>query len=114
MAKEIVNREVAIFIKAGDAQRVYDLLIARQKLFNAELATANNPKRIEQLKKNLKELEEPISRAAKKLSGELSPALKDTTATAARLRNELSLMSKEDIGFDEKVTQLRQANKEME
>jgi TP901 family phage tail tape measure protein len=112
--REIVNRQVNVFIKSGDAQRVYDQLIAKQKKFNDELATATNPKRIDVLKNKLKELEEPISRAAKKISGELEPSLKDTQATVTRLRNELSRMSKEDVGYAEKIKLYRQANKELE
>lgn len=115
MAKrEIVNRQVSIFIQSGDAQKVYDKLIAKQKAYNQELATATDPKRIDALKNKLAQLEEPISRAAKKLSGELSPSVKDVEATVRNLSNRLKRMSEQDADFSKVTQQYRQANKELE
>lgn len=112
MANEIINRTVNIFISSGDAQRVYDQLIAKQKKLNDQLA--QNPKNAAKIREELAKLEEPISRAAKKLSGELEPSLKDTQSTATKLRNELGRMSESDPGFKEKVALYAQANKELE
>lgn len=112
--KDVVNRQVSIFIESGDAQKVYDKLIAKQKQYNTELATATNPKRIKELRDALARLEEPISRAAKKISGELSPSLEDTRATVNRLRNDLKHMSEQDADFSRATQQYKQANKELE
>jgi TP901 family phage tail tape measure protein len=112
MGDQVVNRTVNIFIQSGEAQKVYDQLIAKQKTLTAELA--KNPANAAKIRQELAKLEEPISRAAKKLSGELNPSLKDTQSTATKLRNELGKMSETDAGFGVKVTQLQQANKELD
>ncbi|MBE2229952.1 MAG: phage tail tape measure protein [Chitinophagaceae bacterium] len=114
MAKEIVNRNVSIYVEAGQAQRAYDQLIKKEKELNAELAETTNPKRMEALRNQINALQEPISRAAKKLSGELEPSLKDVQATVARLRNDLARMSESDAGYDQKVAQYRKATTELE
>lgn len=86
MAKEIVNRQVNIYIQSGEAQKVYDTLISKQKKLNEELTAAGtHPKRIQAINAELKKLEEPISRAAKKLSGELNPTFNDLQKSASRL-----------------------------
>lgn len=86
MAKEIVNRQVNIYIQSGEAQKVYDTLISKQKKLNEELTAAGtHPKRIQAINAELKKLEEPISRAAKKLSGELNPSFNDVQKSASRL-----------------------------
>lgn len=112
MANEVVNRTVNIFISSGDAQKAYDRLIAQQKKLNDQLA--QNPKNAAKIREELAKLEEPIARAAKKLSGELEPSMRDTRATANKLRNELNLMSESDPGFAAKVAQYAQANKELD
>lgn len=114
MAKEIVNRQVSIVIESGAAQRAYDQLIKKEKELNAELAKTTNPKQMEALRNQIAALQEPISRAAKKVSGELEPSLKDVQAAAARLRNELARMSESDAGYAEKVAMYRKANLELE
>jgi TP901 family phage tail tape measure protein len=112
MANQVVNRTVNIFIQSGDAQRVYDQLIAKQKKLTDQLA--QNPKDAAKIRQELERLEEPIARAAKKLSGELEPSLRDTKASASKLGRELSLMSESDPGFKEKVLMYQQANRELE
>jgi TP901 family phage tail tape measure protein len=114
MAKDIVSRNVSIYVEAGQAQRAYDQLIKKEKELNAELAETTNPKRIESLRNQITALQEPISRAAKKVSGELEPSLKDVQATVARLRNDLARMSESDAGYDQKVAQYRKATVELE
>lgn len=114
MAREIVNRQVNIYIQSGEAQKAYDKLIAKEKTLNAELAKTTDPKKMAKLKEDLSKLVEPLDRAAKKISGELNPSLKDTAATVQKLKNQLSRMSDGDAGFDKMTQQLRQGNKELD
>lgn len=105
MAKETVNRQINVFIESGQAQKVYDSLIAKEKQLNDELGKTADPKRVKALNAELAKLAEPISRASKKLSGELAPSLRDNTTLATKLRNELSRE------FDpKKAKQLQQLN----
>lgn len=112
MANEIVNRTVNIFIQSGDAQKAYDKLIAKQKALNDQLA--QGPKNADKIREELAKLEEPIERAKQKLAGQLQPSLNETRTTASRLRNELSRMSENDPGFQQRVEMYAQANKELE
>ena len=114
MANQVVNREVNIFIKSGEAQKALDALIKKENALKDALVKATDPKQVQKLKTELDRLSEPIDRARKKLSGELNPSLRDTQAAARGVSNELSRMSKEDAGFKEKVGLLRQANKELD
>ena len=114
MATPIVNRNVSIYVEAGQAQRAYDQLIRKEKELNEELAKTTNPKQMDALRDKINALQEPISRAAKKVSGELEPSLKDVQATVTRLRNELARMSESDAGYDQKVAQYRKATVELE
>lgn len=111
--REVVNRQVNIYIQSGEAQKAYDSLIRKEKMLNEELAKTTDPKRMKKLHDDLKGLEEPISRAAKKLSGELSPSLKDVEAAARKARQELSRMSQNDPGFNEKVKQYNAFNAQL-
>jgi TP901 family phage tail tape measure protein len=112
--REIVNRQLNIYIQSGDAQKAYDKLIAKEKTLNEEIAKTTDPKRIQKLKDELNKLVEPLDRAAKKVKGELEPSLKDTAATVGRLRNEISRMSESDADFHKINQQLRQGNVELE
>lgn len=114
MAREIVNRQVNIYIQSGEAQKAYDKLIEKQKLLNKQISETTDGKKLAKLKNDLAALQEPIDRAARKISGELEPSLKDTQAAAARLRNELSRMSESDPEYKKKVDQYRQANVELD
>ena len=112
MASPIVNRTVNIYIQSGEAQKAFDRLIEKQKKLQEEIA--KNPANVEELRKKLAALEEPIDRAGRKLRGELEPSLRDLRTTATSLNNELSRMSESDEGFEERVQQLRQANTELD
>jgi TP901 family phage tail tape measure protein len=111
MANQSVNRTLNIFIQSGDAQKAYDRLIARQKELNQELL--KSPKNAAKILEQLAALEEPISRAAKKLKGELSPSLDETKASADALGRRLKKLSKEDADYTTVISQYRQANKEL-
>ncbi|MGN6476312.1 MAG: phage tail tape measure protein [Flavipsychrobacter sp.] len=112
MANQVVNRTVNVYIQSGQAQAVYDKLIAKQKELTDQLA--KNPKNAEAIRQQLERLEEPISRAAKKLSGELEPSLRDLQTVATKARNELSRMSESDPGFKERVASYVAANAAIE
>lgn len=114
MAAESVNRSVNIYINSGEAQKAYDVLIAKEKNLNAELAKTTDPKRIRALKQDLEKLGEPISRAAKKLSGELGPSLREQQALVKKLGHQLNHMSTTDANFKPMVQQLDQANRELQ
>lgn len=114
MANAIVNRTINIYIQSGEAQRVYDQLIAKQKKLNDQIAKTTDPAAIKKLNAELDRLKEPIDRATKKLSGELEPSLKDLSATAAKTRAELGRMSESDPGFKEKVALWAEANKQID
>lgn len=111
--REVVNRQVNIYIQSGEAQKAYDALIRKEKQLNDELAKTTDPKRMKKLRDDLKALEEPIGRAAKKLSGELAPSLKDVEAAARKARQELSRMSQNDPGFAAKVKQYNEFNAQL-
>jgi len=110
MSTQSVNRGVNVFIETGEAQKAYDRLIAKQKNFTDQLKTATDPATIKRLNTELSKLEEPITRASKKLSGELKPSLTDLSNTVKKLSTELRTMSANDPGFEKKLLQLRQAN----
>ncbi len=112
MANNSVNRSVNIFIETGDAQKSLDKLIAKEKDLKQQLAAATDPAQIKKLQAEIDKLQEPITRAGKKLSGELSPSIKETANSIAKLTNELKNMSKEDPGFAQKVLQLKSATLE--
>lgn len=109
MANEVVNRQVNIYISSGDAQKTYDALIKKQDQLKASLQEATDPKQITKLNDQLAKLEEPIDRAAKKVSGELDPSLKDLSATVGKLSAEIKLLSKQDEGYTQKISQLKEA-----
>jgi hypothetical protein len=86
--REIVNRQVNIYIQSGDAQKAYDALIKKEKALNEEIAKTTDPKRMKKLKDDLTALQEPIDRAGKKLRGEILPTMRDLEATTRRFQNE--------------------------
>lgn len=88
MANEIVNRTVNVFIQSGEAQKAYDVLIAKEKKLNEELAKTSDPKKLKSLHDQLDKLKEPIDRARKKLSGELLPTYKDLQTATTKWLNE--------------------------
>jgi hypothetical protein len=82
--REIVNRQVNIYIQSGEAQKAYDTLIKKEKLLNDEIAKTTDSKRLTKLKDDLNKLQEPITRAAKKVSGELAPSFRDLEAATRK------------------------------
>jgi hypothetical protein len=112
MATNSVNRSVNIFIETGDAQKAFDRLIAKEKEFKDQLASATNPAQIKKLQAEIDKLQEPISRSSKKISGELSPSLRDMGTSIGKLANELKNLSKEDPSYNKKLLQLKTATLE--
>jgi hypothetical protein len=113
MATEQINRQINIFIQSGDAQKVYDKLIAKEKELNKQLKETSDPTRIKKLEAELEKLSEPISRASKKLRGELAPSLREQEALVKKLGDALSHMSKGDADFSKVLNQYKQAKIEL-
>ena len=88
MANAVVNRQVNVYINSGEAAKAYDKLIAKEKVLNAELAKTTDPKRIKVLTGELNKLREPIERAAKKMSGELAPSIRELELATRKFLNE--------------------------
>ncbi len=109
MANEKVNRYLNIYIESGDAQKALDKLLAKEKQLTAELARATNPRDVARLKTSLDKLSEPIDRARRKLSGELSPSVRDMTSLVNTLGNRLKRMSTEDADFSKVLAQYGEA-----
>lgn len=82
--RETVNRQLNIYITSGEAQKVLDTLLAKEKKLTEELKLATDPKQVKKLETELAKLVEPIDRAKKKLSGELAPTFRDLEAAARR------------------------------
>jgi hypothetical protein len=113
MSDQVVNRTVNVFINTGEAQKAYDKLITKEKSLQDSLKATSDPKRIQQLNRELEKLQEPIGRASKKLSGELGPSLKDMQKLVRDLGNRLYHMSNEDADFSAVLAQYRQAQVEL-
>jgi hypothetical protein len=110
---ESSNRTLNVFINTGEAQKSYDALIAKEKTLNKQLAETSDPKRMQKLNQELAKLQEPISRAAKKMSGELAPSVREVDKTVKALGNQLLHMSKTDADFSKVLAQYRQAQVEL-
>jgi len=114
MANQIVNREINIFIQSGEAQKALDALLKKELQLKQALKDATDPKQVQQLTNDLKKLEEPIERARKKVTGELSPSFRDTQKAVTALSQQLKRLSEEDADYSKIVAQYKQANKELE
>src|SRR5687768_9989832 len=111
MANEVVNRQINIFIQSGEAQKALDVLLKKEKALTEEIEKTTNPKRLKKLKEDFEAIQEPIDRAKRKLSGELTPALRDIETTANNARNALKRLSPGETGYTEAVATYRAANK---
>ena len=114
MANNVVSKTVSIYIQTGDAQKAVDVLVAKEKKLKEALADATNPKVVERLKTELEKLSEPLDRAKKKLSGELSPGIRDVQKSVNDLGQRMRLLSEEDADFTTVINQYRQASKELD
>jgi hypothetical protein len=108
-----VNRQVNIFIASGEAEKAYDRLIKKEQTLKEELVKATNPKDIARLNTELKKLEEPLDRAAKKAKGTLQPSLREIQNTIAALNRELKNVAVGSKEFDQLSLKVRQAKIEM-
>jgi hypothetical protein len=104
-----VNRYLNVYIQSGDAQKTLDILLSKEKKLTEELARTTDPKKVKQLNTELSRLSEPIDRARKKLSGELSPSLKDVQALVNNLGNRLKKMSIQDADFSKVLNEYKEA-----
>lgn len=133
MSDTTFTRRINIYIESGQAAAAGEVLIANQEKLNQKLETtkqklkeaadkyAANPtkKHGEEVKKlgetyaaTQKSIEQntaALDRQNKKISGEISPSLKDLTGTVNRLKRELSTMSEQDAGFSAKVLEYNKA-----
>jgi hypothetical protein len=113
MATPTVNRQVNIYIQSGEAEKAYDRLIAKEKTLKDELQKATNPAEVKRLTNELKKLEEPLSRAAKKVSGEINPSFRDLQQTVTKLQNQLKTKGIGDAEFVKLSMAVRQAKIEL-
>jgi hypothetical protein len=104
-----VNRYLNVYINSGDAQKTLDTLLSKEKKLTEELARTSDPKKIQQLNRELGKLSEPIDRAKKKISGELSPSLKEVQTLVNTLGNRLKKMSIQDADFSAVLNQYKEA-----
>jgi TP901 family phage tail tape measure protein len=114
MANTVVNRSVNIFIESGQAQKALDALIKKENALKDALLKATDPRQVASLTDQLNKLSEPLSRASKKVSGELTPSFKDLQATANALGNRLRKMSQEDADYTPVLKQYHEATKALE
>lgn len=110
---EVTNRQVNIYIATGDAEKALDVLKKKERELKDALSQATDPRVVQKLEAELKKLAQPIENATNKLSGKLSPSLKDLTKTVSALDRELKLLSKEDPNFTKKLRQFQQAKVEL-
>lgn len=126
---ETIFRQLNIYVQSGDAQEAYDnlekknksleksveSLMKKQKQADEERKKGNKEAELEykalgeEINRNKKKIEDNTSamdRQAKKISGELSPSLRDLNASLARLTAEQKKASEQDPGFAERAKQI--------
>jgi hypothetical protein len=110
------SRKINIYVDAGQAHQAYDKLLAQQKHINDQIKKyADAGKEIPaKLTKQLETVNGALDRQAKKISGELSPTLKELNSTYMNLNRQLSGMSKEDAGFEKKKKETQAAKAELD
>lgn len=110
------SRKINIYVDAGQAHQAYDKLLAQQKHINDQIKKyADAGKEIPaKLTKQLETVNTALDRQAKKISGELSPTLKELNSTYMNLNRQLSGMSKEDAGFEKKKKETQAAKAELD
>jgi|GEM_PF-5738476 len=132
MAEE-VNNQINIYVQSGDAQAQYDALAAKnltlqQSVENlrikqaqadaerkagnaaAEASYKSLGEQISQAQKRLDDNTAAMERQAKKVSGELSPSIRDLEANVRTLTAAIKAGSEGDPGYDHKVQQLKLYN----
>lgn len=109
MATNTVNRQVNIFIESGQAEKAFTRLQTKAQGLEASLRAATNPAEAARLRQELDRLSEPLDRARRRLSGELSPSFRDLQQTVTALGNRLRQMSQEDADFSKVLLQYQQA-----
>lgn len=98
------TRVISVYANTEQALDAYTKLIARQKELYDEIDKASAAgKPIGELANKLKGVTEQVDRAAQKVSGNLSPSLRDLQSALNKTNLELNRMSKEDAGFDKKT-----------
>lgn len=126
---ETIFRQLNIYVQSGDAQEAYDnlekknksleksveSLMKKQKQADEERKKGNKEAELEykalgeEINRNKKKIEDNTSamdRQAKKISGELSPSLRDLNASLARLTAEQKKASEQDPGYAERAKQI--------
>lgn len=109
---ETFSRRINIYIDSGQAGVAYDKLLVKQKALTADIKKYTDAGKEVPVKltKQLEGVTKALDIQQKKVTGQLSPALKDLRDTYNKLNSELSRMSKEDAGFAEKAAQVQQAD----
>lgn len=113
MANNIVNRNINIFVESGQAEQAYNRLIEKEKVLKQQLDKATDPAVIKKLKGELDKLSEPIDRAAKKMSGQLQPSVRELEQTFQRLRTQVRNFDGDQKSLDALVLRLQKANIEL-
>lgn len=108
---ETYSRTINIYVESGEAQKAYDKLKVSQETLNKKIQTyLDQGKQVpEKLAKQFEAVNKQLDIQSKKLSGELSPSMRDLSSTVSKLNAELARMSKEDAGFEDKVRQANEA-----
>ena len=111
MSDTTFTRRINIYIDAGQAQAAQEQLFKRQEAITASIKKYTDAgKEIPaKLTKQLEDVTNALDRQNKKLSGEVSPSIRDLTGTVSKLRKELQGMSEEDPLFHLKKQQLQEA-----
>lgn len=107
---ESLNRHINIYVDSGAAE------VALQKLSAQSVKLSEKINKLQQDGKDataeiakLGDVNTQIDRLNKKISGELSPSIKDLTGFLTKARNELKALSPEDAKFKELAKQIGEA-----
>jgi len=101
---ETYSRRISIYVDSGQALAAQEQLLKKQDQVTASIKKYTDAgKEIPaKLTKQLDDVTKAVDRQNKKISGELSPSLKDLQATYSRLNREINSLSKQDPGFEKK------------
>ena len=138
MSETTYTRRINIYVDSGQAQAAQENLIANQDKLTQKIEAQKqkykdaydnylakpSAKAAEEVKKlgqavdaskeALARNNEQLDRVNKKLSGELTPSLRDLTATYQRLKKEVGAMSEQDTGFAKKKAEYQAAEKALQ
>ena len=111
MSDSTFTRRINIYIDSGQANAAQEVLLKKQEALTASIKKYTDAgKEIPaKLTKDLETCTAALDRQNKKISGELSPSLRDLSSTVVKLRRELAGMSEQDPGFEAKRLEYNKA-----